>query len=90
MRKSSFRTLKEYFSQFIKDLCTQTAIRLTLTSSGPSFRVHREVETLVPSAMIDTIITKQLYIGILFSQYILLYIAFVYGRKLTYTEAIDM
>ena len=22
MRKSSFRTLKDYFSQFIKDLCT--------------------------------------------------------------------
>ena len=52
MRKSSFRTLKEYFSQFIKDLCT--AMRLTLTSSGPSFQVHRKVETLVPSAMIDT------------------------------------
>ena len=36
-----------YFSIF-KDLCTQTAV--TVTSSGPSFQVHRKVETL---AVID-------------------------------------
>ena len=28
------------------DMCTQAAI--TLTSSGPTFQVHRKVETLVP------------------------------------------
>ena len=37
-----------------EDMCSWTAIRLTLTSSCPSFRVHRKLETLVPSAMNDT------------------------------------
>ena len=43
-------TLKEYFS-LIKDLCTLT--RVTLLQI-PIFRVHRKIETLAPSAMIDS------------------------------------
>ena len=44
-------------------------VSTALTSSGPRFRVHRKVETLVPSAMIDTCYHKAI-IGIQFSQYI--------------------
>ena len=59
----------EYFS-----FCALSWNAVTITSSGPSFRVRRKVKTLVPSAIIEicTVIPKQLWI--LFSQYILIII----------------
>ena len=41
MRKLSFRTLREHFSNLVS-----VHLEVRLTSSGPRFRVHRKVEAL--------------------------------------------
>ena len=38
----------------LEQVITVSVHLVTITSSGPSFRVHRKVESLVPSAIIDT------------------------------------
>ena len=58
----------------MRDYSVSSSIKpVTITSSGPSFRVHRKVETLVPSTILDTYIaiTKQIWDAI-FSIYIII------------------
>ena len=77
--KLSFRqeeVIIQNFEGVLQFLCAQTAV--TCISSGCSFRVHRKVETLVPSAMIDTQSLQSNYRDT-FSQYILLLLLTAYS-----------
>ena len=65
LRKSSLRTLKEYFS-----FCALSWTAVAITSSGPSFWVHRKAETLIPSTIIDTKSLQSNYRDTFFSIYL--------------------
>ena len=68
MRKSSFRTLKEYFNFIQRSVYLDCSYTYFLS---PSFQVHRKVEKPVPSAMIDTLSLQINHRDIiLFSQYV--------------------
>ena len=71
--------MKEYFS-FIKDLCAYAAV--TPTSSGPSFQVHRKVETLVLSAVINAWSSQNNYRDTFF----LIYFVFNLESQLDYLK----
>ena len=69
MRKTSFRTLKAVHQRSVYSVRLQSGLHLLL--QAPAFEyIHRKVETLVPSTMIDTKSSQSNYRDTFFSIYL--------------------